>query len=290
MNTRRLLGWCGIAALAVTLGACEGVQMQGVDVGRLVKAGQSLAGSGSATPAEEQQLGERMAALVLGAGRLSKDAELQRYVNRVGTWVALQSDRPELPWSFGVIDSPNLNAFATPGGYVLVTSGLVRVLDNEAELAGVLAHEIAHIEEKHHLHAIEKGDTAALLGEVAIAAGSAYSRERGGSTAMQEELTGNLINATRELYTKGLSRGDEYAADRRGTALLARAGYDPFALAVVLQKLASVKADDSRLALLFATHPRPSERLDELSDSVASLEQQAASGELLAKRFKRVVR
>ena len=81
---------------------------------------------------------------------------MQQYVNRVGRWVALQSDRPDLKWTFGVIQTDDINAFAAPGGYVFVTRGLYAKLKDETELAGVLGHEIAHVQQKHHLKVVQK--------------------------------------------------------------------------------------------------------------------------------------
>ncbi len=113
---------------------------------------------------EEIQIGKDLAARLLGAAPLAKDENLQRYVNRVGRWLALQTERPDLPWQFGVLEAPQLNAFAVPGGTIFVTRGLVERMKSEAELAGVLAHEISHVLRKHHLKAIQKGAQTALAG------------------------------------------------------------------------------------------------------------------------------
>jgi predicted Zn-dependent protease len=93
----------------------------------------------------------------LGAAPLVKDDQLQKYVSSVGRWVALQSDRPDFEWHFGVIDSTDINAFTAPGGYVMVTKGLYQALNSEADLAGVLAHEIGHEIRKHHLKLMQQG-------------------------------------------------------------------------------------------------------------------------------------
>ena len=94
---------------------------------------------------EEIALGRNITGSLLGAAPLVKDDALQQYVNKVGRWVASQSERADLPWKFGVIESADINAFAAPGGYVLITKGLYQKLTNEAQLAGVLGHEIAHV-------------------------------------------------------------------------------------------------------------------------------------------------
>ncbi len=94
---------------------------------------------------EEVAIGREIAGRLLGAAPLVKNKKLQKYVNKVGKWVALQSDRPDLPWRFGVIESNDINAFAAPGGFIFITKGLYLKLKSEAELAGVLAHEIGHV-------------------------------------------------------------------------------------------------------------------------------------------------
>jgi predicted Zn-dependent protease len=94
------------------------------------------------TEAQEIQLGHGIASNLLGAAPLLDNKQVQSYVNQVGRWVSLQTERPDLPWEFGVLDSNDLNAFATPGGTIFITKGLMQHLTNESELAGVLAHEM----------------------------------------------------------------------------------------------------------------------------------------------------
>lgn len=206
---------------------------------------------------EEAAIGFEAAATLLGASPLLEHEATQRYVNRVGSWVAMQSDRPDMPWRFGVIDHPNINAFAAPGGYVFITRGLLFELRNEAELAGVLGHEVAHVVEKHHLDALQKQARLSIAGNVAAAA-----LESKGRNASDYDW---VASGAKTLYTRGLDRDDELAADRLGVVLAARAGYDPYGLPAVLQRLASIAADDGRLALLFKTHPAPADRLAEIS-------------------------
>lgn len=209
---------------------------------------------------QEQKLGAQWAATLLGAAPLVEDPALQSYVNSVGLWVALHSERPQLPWRFGVLESTNFNAFATPGGYVLITRGLLAELKDEAELAGVLAHEIAHVVKKHHLNAILKSQGADLTAELL----GKYADNKLGTG----EVTDKLVGGLKEVSLRGLDKGDEYQADRMALVLAARAGYDPFGLPRVLQRLEALSAQDSKLALLFATHPTPVARLDALEQVV----------------------
>ncbi|HEV2211798.1 MAG TPA: M48 family metalloprotease, partial [Gammaproteobacteria bacterium] len=105
---------------------------------------------------QEQQYGYSAAATLLGAARPIQNADVQNYVNKVGLWVALHSDRPNLPWHFAVVDSNDIDAFAAPYGYVFITRGLLFHMRSEAELAGVLGHEISHVVLKHHLKALQQ--------------------------------------------------------------------------------------------------------------------------------------
>ena len=146
------------AVCAATLAAAAGLATAAsFDIGRILGAGKDLAtAAGGMDEKEEIAVGREVAGRMLGAAPLVADPGLQAYVNRVGRWVASQTERPDLPWHFGVIDSPAINAFAAPGGYVLITRGALALMESEAELAGVLAHEIAHVDQKHIIEAIRR--------------------------------------------------------------------------------------------------------------------------------------
>jgi predicted Zn-dependent protease len=253
-----------LTVAALVLGGCSAQQLDvfvknsgGMDnLGKTVKE----AFVGIDEP-KEIQMGQGMAETLLGARPLYNDPKLQRYVNQVGAWVASRSERPTLPWRFGVNDSEHVNAFAAPGGFIIVTRGMMNALQSEAELAGVLGHEIGHVIRKHHLKAMRKGAWMNLLS--ASAAASA-----GGGPS--EDLIKALVGPTKELYSRGLDRDDEYEADRVGIVLAARAGYDPWGLPAALQTLAKLKADDPYLALLTKTHPNPGQRLDRLAQAMGS--------------------
>jgi predicted Zn-dependent protease len=227
---------------------------------------------------QEIEIGQDMAARLLGAAPLVDNARLQRYVNSVGRWLASQSERPDLPWRFGVLDAPQLNAFAVPGGTIFVTRGLVQSMKSEAELAGVLAHEIVHIVKKHHLKAIQKNAQASLAGD---ALALALDRSRGGSENRQK-----LISFGTEMYSRGLDKGDELDADRLGVVIAARGGYDPYGLPAVLQTLQAMNPEDSSLALMFKTHPAPAERLDALGEKMQPTLDAYSGQAQLAERFR----
>jgi len=230
--------------------------------------------------AEEISIGRDVASRLLGAAPLVDDPALQRYVNHVGRWLASQTERPDLPWQFGVLDSPNLNAFAMPGGTIFITRGLLERMRSEAELAGVLGHEISHVLRKHHLKAIQKGAQSALAGDAL----SMALRDRGGASRDK------LIAFGAEMYNRGLDKSDELEADRLGVVIAARAGYDAYGLPAVLQTLQSMNAQDSGLALMFKTHPAPGERLDALGERMQPVLDAYSGQAQLADRFVRQLR
>jgi len=230
---------------------------------------------------EEISIGNDVAARLLGAAPLAADAGLQRYVNHVGRWVAAQSPRPGLPWRFGVLEAPQVNAFAVPGGTIFVTRGLLASMKSEAELAGVLAHEIAHVLQKHHLKAIQKGAQTSLAGDALAHA----LRDARSSQARDK-----LLSLGTELYSRGLDKADELEADRLGVVLAARAGYDSYGLPAVLQSLQAMNAQDSSLALMFKTHPAPGERLAMLAERMQPVLDAYATQPQLVERFAAEVR
>jgi predicted Zn-dependent protease len=205
---------------------------------------------------EEVEIGRQISGNLLGAAPLVPDDALQAYVNRVGRWIASQSGRSDLKWTFGVIDSADINAFAAPGGYVFITKGLYARLQDEAQLAGVLAHEIAHVQEKHHLKVLQKQQLMSLGSD-------ALSRKIKG-----EEVVQKLIGSGAEILARGLDKTAEFEADRVGVVLAARAGYDAFGLPAVLQDIGANTQDGGSVALLFKTHPHPDERLSVLGDAM----------------------
>ena len=218
------------------------------------------------SPQEEHELGSGFASVLLGARPLLRNHALQRYVNRVGLWVAEQTDprkdgqgKPvSYDWRFGVIDSDAVNAYATPGGYVFVTKGLLRTLNSEAELAGVLGHEITHVVHGHYLSAVRKGGFAQIAGGIV--------ETRSGNS----QLSGAMINMVRNIYAKGLDQSDEYDADRYGTLWAARAGYAPAGLMQSLRVVAGGSAQDANYQLLLATHPPAQERITKLEPLMSS--------------------
>jgi len=265
-----------LACLAfAAAGAHAQFNLRNLDINKIVDTARNVAKATTEIAEQEEiDIGRDVAARLLGVAPLMANDGVQRYVNHVGRWLASQTERPDLPWQFGVLDAPQLNAFATPGGYIFITRGMLERMRSEAELAGVLAHEIGHVLRKHHLKAIQKGAQTALAGEAltqALAWRDGANREK-------------LIALGCEVFTRGLDKGDELEADRLGVAIAARGGYDAYGLPSVLPTLQAMNPQDAGLALMFKTHPAPAERLDTLEKLQSLLDAYAAQPQL-AERF-----
>ena len=179
-----------------------------------------------------------------------------RRVNRVGRWLASQTARPGLPWTFGVIDDGEINAYAAPGGYVLLTRGMYGLLADDAELAAVIAHELAHVVQRDHFEVIRRQHVReagkdAVLSQVQAHGAAAYARD-------YVDAHGAAVLLT------GLDRDAEYRADAAAGIYLQRAGFDPLAFYSVLQKMAALGDRPAPLAQLYRTHPPLDERMDRL--------------------------
>lgn len=267
-----------IAAVALAALSAGAHAQFNIDLGRVFSTVKNI-GQAATDINEEQEanIGKEYASLIVGAAPLLDRPGVQRYVNQVGRWLSLHSERPNLDWRFGVLDSDNINAFATPGGYVLVTKGLLGRLRNEAELAGVLAHEIAHVVRKHHLAAIRKA--------AGIQVGANILAEYQSNRGRNAQTTERVLGGAKEVMLRGLDKSDEFEADRMGVVIAARAGYDPFGLPAVLQTLQGMNPEDSGLALMFSTHPAPGARLDELERVMAARLDRYAGQPQVAERF-----
>lgn len=161
----------------------------------------------------EIELGRQICAVVLGSQPLHPDKALQRYVNQLGRWISQQSTRPDLPWTFAVLDDSSVNALSAPGDYVFVTKGLMDELTSEAELAGLLAREITHVTEKHHLKALQRAvNTEATL------------------PTKVDTVRGPLSNANirmvRDMYIRGFDSDETPGMAHTAVALAARAGFE----------------------------------------------------------------
>ncbi|NCC77375.1 MAG: peptidase M48 [Clostridia bacterium] len=216
------------------------------------------------TPEQEYYIGRAVTAKLLTTYRPLKNSGANDYVNRLGQSLAMFSALPLTygGYHFQIVDSDDINAFAAPGGLILVTRGLIRCCPNETALAAVLAHEIAHVQNKDALRAISKSRVTQALG---VIGGETVKHLAGAELA---ELTGIFSDSVGDVMTtmvnNGYSRSYEYQADQGAVTILNRAGYDPAGLSVMLRTMQTrLTPGGSDFA---STHPAPADRLEELAD------------------------
>jgi predicted Zn-dependent protease len=210
--------------------------------------------------AEELALGPQIAGRVLGARPLWDDPAAQRRVNVVGRWVASQTSRPDLPWTFGVIDALEINAFAAPGGYILVTRGLYELLGSDSEVAAVLGHEISHCVQRDHYDVIRKQELTAM-GKDAVS-----SQVQTGTSLAETYARQYVEEHGAAIMMTALDRDAEFRADKASEIYLARSGMNPMALYSVLQRMTALGEQSASLAQLYKTHPPLHARLDRIDE------------------------
>lgn len=236
------------------------------------------------TPEQEYYIGRSVAATVLQTYRAYPDSEANQYLNWVGQSLALASDRPETfgGYHFLIVDSDEINAFAAPGGLILVSRGMLRLCKDEDQVASVLAHEIGHVKGQDGLRAIK---TSRMTSALSILAAEGM-KNLGSSQMAQltEVFEGSVTDIASTLMNKGYSRELERQADQEALTILNRVGYDPGALTGMLKEM------DKRLVRTgpgFAkTHPDPKERILDVEAQTKGYPKTAVSPER-AKRFDR---
>lgn len=203
---------------------------------------------------EEQKLGAAVSENIRKRYGVVQDPAVHKYVTLVGAVLAVASDRPNLPWKFIVLDTDGVNALAAPGGYVHITRGALSLMKNEAELAGVLGHEIIHITEKHTMKAIQKGKMIQM----------GTSETLSNSPA----LFSKFVDKATEGVMAGFGRGEELEADDKGLVLANKVGYDPKGLITFLTTIKERNSGSAEKQGLFASHPEMDERLTKLQKKI----------------------
>lgn len=214
---------------------------------------------------QEIRLGGQVNRQLLSSSfRLHRDPAITAYLNDIGQSLVPYSDRPDIPYVFQVVEDDSINAFATMGGYVYMTTGLLAAADNEAEVAGVLGHEIGHIAEKH---ALDQMRDAAIAQGVA----GAFGLSRNQMVALATDVALRLPN----------SRRDELSADEHGFVTMGEAGYDQTGMATLMEKLD--RGGNSPPAI-FSTHPDPGLRANRLRemDSKSAIPSATAGADVAA--------
>jgi predicted Zn-dependent protease len=286
MTVFAALGVGALASSCGTLNVQKGLAMSSQLAGASAQAKKCEKLGVEPTVQEEYELGSALAIQWVQNGgglMLHTDADraLQRYVNTVGKNLAAQSARPTLDWTFGVLDdSTRFNALSTPGGYVFVTRKLLQGVSDEAELAGVLSHEIAHVVMKHSLHQYTSVKVssckASVMGKSLLSGGSsqllvgAADKDQGEIDYKRDPgLLGSMSEKTAEfIHEKGNSSDEEFAADELAAKLMLSAGYDPERYTRFLARIT-----DGANSL--ANHPKKTDRVKRLVAFVRGLNEQA---------------
>jgi beta-barrel assembly-enhancing protease len=273
----------GLIACGLLLGGCKEVEQFVKDTSNVTtalnqtyqtvtKVGDALLPIGYE---EELAIGQAISLQVVSRyGGVVKNPSLTQYISLVGQAVASTSDRPNIPYRFAVLNHDSINAFAAPGGYIFVTRGLLKQVQNEAELAGILGHEISHVSQKHVLEIIQRSKQ--LAG--ATSAGLSYLKQN------PAIFKGIVDEAAKRLLDEGLDQGKEVEADQLGDVFAARVGYDANAYITFLTRLRTLKGDDQAF---FKTHPNFSSRIQAVQQTVQE-KNLKPNGVLLKERFERL--
>ncbi len=241
-----------------------------LDPEKTIKIGEKIIKASKGISDEEEiSIGREVASNLCARYGLYNNEILTKYLNLIGQAIVRNCDRKNIKYHFAVLNSNTVNAFATPGGYVFITKGLLKLIRDESELAGVLAHEIAHISRRHIAEEIKKSNL--------IGAGADIINE----IAKDKEMTKKITEFSTNILFKGYSRKDEEEADLLATEYLKRTGYDTAGLKGFIESISKHKEDEPKFLVLFKTHPHPTERIKYIDSKGAK--QPGAKNE---KRFK----
>jgi predicted Zn-dependent protease len=254
----------------------------------LFKGGLGLARANrSFEPKQEYYIGRSVAALLLDKyPAYTKEAQL-KYVNLVGRTLANASEEPETyaGYRFGILDTPEIAAYSTPGGFVFITKGFLQILPDEDALAAVLAHELGHVIKKDGVNVIKQNGITESLTSI----GRDVAVSHAGVVAQQlNSLFGSSVQGVFDsIVTKGYGRSQEYAADAYSESLLKQAGYNPESIKTVLSILKARQGTEASGGW-FSTHPAPQDRIDNLG-AISSAGPEVKTAELIRqKRFERI--
>lgn len=210
---------------------------------------------------QEIQMGQAADPEIVASMGLYPDPSLQTYVQELGESLAASSERPDLPWTFRVLDDPLINAFALPGGFIYVTRGILAHFESEAELAGVLGHEIGHVTARHSVSQM----TNAQIAQIGLGVGMILAPEL-------QQYAG-IASASMQLLFLKFGRDDEHQADELGVRYMSRVGYDPAQLSGVMAMLGQVTSDaGGGPPEWLSTHPNPANREQSILDMAATTE------------------
>ena len=260
-----------------------------VDIGSIGRVAQQT--FKAATPLsdeEEYYVGRAVAARILSSYPILENIELTDYVNLVGQTVAIHSDNPITygGYHFAVLNTKEINAFACPGGIIFITKGMINAVQNEDELAAVLAHEVAHINHRDGVSSIQK----ARLTEVATLIGTEAAQSY--APAQLSQLVGlfegSVDDVFKTLVVNGYSKSQEYHADESGLSYLSRAGYNPEALEDFLQRL--MNQGQATGGGIMKTHPATAERIEKVEKEMPSAKVDISFVQIRSMRFEKAMK
>jgi predicted Zn-dependent protease len=210
------------------------------------------------TDAEEKQLGEQVSLKLRDRFGVYQNEAVTKYVTLVGKLVAAGSTRPNLDWQFIVLDTDGVNAYAAPGGFVHITRGLLGLMKSEAQLAGVLGHEVTHIAVKHTIRSIQKNKTSQLAGDAA-----------GGAGGLKTAFIAQVADLSfRNLFDGAFSKEDEEESDEVGIRMANKIGYAPAGMAEVLKAIAERNAGRQDRNGWFSSHPALKDRISRIEKQI----------------------
>lgn len=268
----------GVAAGALTPDQAQSINRTSSAVGKTFD---------TITPEQEYWVGRTVAATILAADKPYDNAAATHYLNVLGQYLALCSERPETfgGYHFLIMDSAEINAFAAPGGLILVSRGLLRCCPNEEAMAAVLAHEIGHVELKHGLKSIDKSRMTGAVTTFLAEAGKNLAGEN--MAEVTKAFEGSISDITSTMVNSGYSRSFETQADKAAVGILQNAGYDPNGLVTMLSEMERRLKPGGRD---FAkTHPDPKVRIKEVQSLIGTTPAPVPSS-LRQKRFEKAMR
>jgi predicted Zn-dependent protease len=262
------MGGCSAGTIGDAVGGAVGGP-----TGNLISAGGKAAQAASLSERQENAMGQAVSVAIVNQYGLDPNVALNKYVALVGSAVVSTSPRPDIPFVFGVLNTDEVNAFAGPAGYIMITRGAVMRMQDESELAGALAHEIGHVIAKHGLEAMR---TAGYADALATAAKS--NEELAKFAPATDKVVETVLNT-------GYSQPQESRADLLAVDYVVAAGYDPNGYYRFLQRMAATKAPSGHPAM--STHPGLGDRANRVAAKIK--EKGNPTGATLAERFKQNV-
>lgn len=217
------------------------------------------------TPEQEYYIGRSVSATILDKYKIYNNTKLTQYVNTIGQLLLLNSSQPEIfaGYHFSILDSDEVNAFATPGGFIFITRGMIKVCKSEDQLASVLAHEIAHVQLKHGIKSIKDSRWTSIATKIGTEVAKKHTSEE--LAQLSSAFTHSIDDVVNTLVVNGYSRAYENDADKYAVDILLKTSYSDSAIVSMLQEMdVRLKFDTRGFG---STHPKASERIDTLHET-----------------------